>query len=142
MVVLLEVIGINHQKCKHAKVKQLEQGPSKIDGTRDISVFQIFSEEASKPIIMLALDDVGYFYNEIGGAACQNAIRAFVGTTYKISASFNATNGNAKVWVNDKFCAEISANSSAGKLYVKIGSYRTNSGTGTLTTKWSNFNIY
>ena len=111
-------------------------------GTRDISVFQIFSEEASKPIIMLALDDGGYFYNEIGGAGCQNATRAFVGTTYKISATFNATNGNAKVWVNDKFCTEVGSNSSAGKLYLKIGAYRTNSGTGTLTTKWSSFNIY
>jgi hypothetical protein len=46
------------------------------------------------------------------------------------------------VWVNDQFCTEIGSNSSAGQLYIKIGSYRTNSGTGTLTTKWSNFNIY
>jgi hypothetical protein len=111
-------------------------------GTGDMAVFQIFSEESGKPRIMLSLDYNGYFYNEIGGAGCQNGIRAFVGTPYKISATLNATNGNARVWVNDQFCTEIPASTSAGKLYIKIGSYRTDSGTGTLTTKWSNFNIY
>jgi hypothetical protein len=111
-------------------------------GSGDIAVFQIFSEEASKPVIMLSLDYNGYFYNEIGGAGCQNSLRAFVGTDYKISAVYDATAGSATVWVNDRVCTSVPANSSQGQLYLKIGAYRTNSGTGTVTTKWSNFNIY
>jgi hypothetical protein len=108
-------------------------------GTRDIAVFQLFSQESGKPRFMLGLDSGGYFYNEIGGARCANGIRAFVGTTYKVSATYDSSSGSGKVWVNDQVCGSFSADSSAGQLYVKIGAYRTNSGAGTLTTKWSDF---
>jgi hypothetical protein len=108
-------------------------------GTGDIAVFQLFSQESGKPRFMLALDYGGYFYNEIGGARCSNGIRAFVGTSYKISASYDSSAGSGTVWVNDQKCGSFSADSSAGQLYVKIGAYRTNSGAGTLRTKWSDF---
>jgi hypothetical protein len=108
-------------------------------GTGDIAVFQIFSQESGKPRFMLGLDYGGYFYNEIGGARCSNGIRAFVGSSYKVSATYDSSAGSGKVWVNDQLCGSFGADSSGGQLYVKIGAYRTNSGAGSITTKWSDF---
>jgi hypothetical protein len=109
------------------------------NGTKDIAVFQIFSQESGKPRFMLGLDSGGYFYNEIGGDRCSNGIRAVVGTSYKVSATYDSNAGSGTVWVNDRVCGSFSADSSGGQLFVKIGAYRTNSGAGSITTRWSDF---
>jgi hypothetical protein len=119
------------------KVKPVYWG----NGAKDISVFQIYSEESGKPVIMLGINAQGKFYNEIGGAQCQNGISAKVGTTYKVSAVFESSDGTATVWVNDKKCTSVGKNSGAGQFYIKIGAYRTNSGAGTATMYWSDFSI-
>lgn len=108
-------------------------------GTGDISVFQIFSEESGKPRIMLGLDYSGYFYNESTGDRCSNSVRAYVGTKYKITATYDATKGSATVSIDGVKCTSVSESTSEGQLYVKLGAYRTNSGAGSFTAKWESF---
>lgn len=104
-----------------------------------ISVMQTFSDKSGKPASQIAIDNDGTFYEVQGGGSC--GIKASTGSSYSMRASYNSSTGKIESWVGGHKCPTINGGSANGQLYTKIGAYRTDSGTGSMTTKWSSFTL-
>ncbi len=107
------------------------------NGTRGVTVMQTFGKEQRKPVAQLIIDVAGQFRIEQGGGYCN--VRAFVGETYKISATYSP-NGEVRTWVNNSECPRKVSSSSTN--YTKLGAYFTNTGSGNTNVTWWNFNLY
>ncbi|MDB5802144.1 MAG: hypothetical protein JWL63_3083 [Rhodocyclales bacterium] len=107
-----------------------------LNGSR-IQIIQTFSEASGKPNSQIAIDTDGSFYEVQGGGTC-GGLKAKQGSTYPVTVKYDSGSGKVQTTVGGKSCPTVGG---SGKLYTKIGAYRTNSGTGSLTTKWSNWTL-
>lgn len=104
---------------------------SSLAGTR-ISVKQTFSESASGPFFMLAVENGGRMYAVEGGQTLASG--ATVGTSVRVN-TVNIPGKTHKVYINGSLKQTIT--SPSGSYYDKFGSYRTSSGAGPATITWS-----
>lgn len=104
---------------------------SSMGGTR-ISLKQTFNESAAGPFFMLAVERGGRLYR-VGGDTIQNGA-APVGTTVRVNTVHVVGSGH-RTYINGS--QRHSMGSPGGNFYDKFGSYRTDSGSGPITTVWS-----